>query len=246
MKLLSFRNEAEKLSAKSAGDIKKAALIIKQGGIIAFPFNGIYGLFGDVANKRSADKIFKAKNRPRDKNLIIVSLPEHIDEHSDFSKVNFSHPQLVKLLKEIHALGVILPALETAPNHLILKGDGLKTVLSIWTEYAPLRALLGELRKLGVKSMVGTSANKNGQPTHYKFETLWKEFKRDVEAIVEADFSHLSVDRYKSTTVLDMSEKRPRLHRLGNVSEAELKQQLKKHEFLKLTKLRDVIVVQNK
>lgn len=238
----SFGKNALILDTNSESDIKKVAQVIKKGGIVAFPFNGIYGLFGDADNSRAANKIIIAKNRPKDKKLILVSLPEYIHEHIDLNKLQYEREKLINLWKNIHALGVILPAAKTAPKHLVINEE-IDTILTIWTEYAPIRKLVEEFRLLGGRALVGTSANKNGQPTHYAIETLTKDFQKEVNVIVSDNFDDLPAIRRKSTTVIDLTNGSPVLHRLGNVEEKELKKALQKNGFPKLQVLRDVIFV---
>ena len=47
----------------------EAAKIIKKGGIIIYPTEGIYGLGCDPLNKSSVENIFKIKGRSKDKEL---------------------------------------------------------------------------------------------------------------------------------------------------------------------------------
>lgn len=238
--------KAQIFSASDPNHLKEVAKIIKDGGIVAFPFNGIFGLFGDVDNLRSAKKILKAKNRPKDKNLIIVFEPERLPEFVNISEVHYSKTKIIKLWKEIHALGIILPANETAPKNLVLKVGETHTILPIWTEYKPLRQLLKNFQKIGGRAFVGTSANKSGQPTHFKADSLILDFEQDLDAIVTDSFDHLNPSRLKSTTVIDLTNGSPRLHRLGNVEESELQDLLKKHGLPEITKQRDIIVVQGR
>lgn len=233
---------AEKLSSSNQKHLKRTAEIIKAGGVVAFPFNGIYGLFGDVDEKEVAEKIFNAKNRPRGQQLILVSHPDNIEDYVNFRKVHFAKQPIIDLWKSIHALGIIFPASTAAPYHLVVRED-IDTILGIWTHYQPLIEVMKHFRKLGGRAFVGTSANKSGRPTHYLFESLWKEFYQDVDALVEADFSHLSPERYKSTSIIDLTNSYPRLHRLGNVGELELREYLNRYGFPELQILRDVIQV---
>ena len=59
---------------KSSEGYKKldiAARIIKEGGLVAFPTETVYGLGGDAKNPKSCKKIYKAKGRPSDNPLIV-------------------------------------------------------------------------------------------------------------------------------------------------------------------------------
>ncbi len=236
-----MNSEAERLSVQNTKDLKRAAEIMKAGGVVAFPFNGIFGLFGDIDNREAAEKIIDAKNRPKDKKLIIVADPDHIEEVADLRQVQFSKERIVNLWRTIHALGIILPASTMAPYHLVNREEN--TVLPIWTQYEPLITTMNYLRRLGCRAFVGTSANKSGLATQYRFDSLWQDFSHDVEAVVEANFDHLPSYRNKSTTVIDLTDQYPILHRLGNVDEEELKEVLERCSFPELLVLRDVIQV---
>lgn len=245
VKLLEVRSAKETLCLSSTDKehLKKVAEMIKEGGIVAFPFNGVFGLFGDIDCIRAEELILEAKNRPVDRKLIQVCLPEYAKEVADFSKINFKEEQVVKLWKSVHALGIILPAATTAPYHLVIKENSYASVLPIWTEYPPLRYVLECFRKLGGRALVGTSANKMGQPTHWKFDELKEDFCFQVHALVEDDFSHLPEIRRRSTSIIDLTGEKPRLHREGNVTEMEIRAALEKNGFPELYLDRDVITV---
>ena len=55
----------------SAENIAKAAEIIKNGGLVAFPTETVYGLGGDATDPGAAHKIYAAKGRPSNNPLII-------------------------------------------------------------------------------------------------------------------------------------------------------------------------------
>lgn len=211
--------ESKKFST-SPHDLTELAKIIKNGGVIAFPFNGIFGLIGDNDNKQAYEKIYIAKNRPKEKKLVKIIPPELIHHHANIASLPVSQDQLVSFWKDIHALGIILPAKNSA-----------ETILNIWTEYEPLRKLFEEFQKQGGRAFVGTSANKSGRSTHTSFDSLWNDFKFDIDAMVEADFDHLDKDRKKSTTVIKFDNQKVFIHRSGNVNESELVQFMKKHQL---------------
>jgi L-threonylcarbamoyladenylate synthase len=232
-----------RLAGGVGSEISQAARIVRSGGIIAFPFNGVFGLFGDCDLPKATDLIIEAKNRPQDKKLILVSPPEFAHEFADLSHLKHRRAALLHVWAKVHALGVILPAAESAPHHLVSEAQ---TVLVIWTEYPPLRALITEVRKLGGRGLVGTSANKAGQPTHWRYADLCDEFDGNVHALVHGDFTHLPDVRRRSTTVVDFTNVHPRLHREGNVPELELRPVLEEHGFHDLFLGRDVIAVRGR
>ena len=61
--------------------INDAALKIRDGGIVAFPTETVYGLGADALNEKAVAKIFEAKGRPQDNPLIIHVADFNIDEY---------------------------------------------------------------------------------------------------------------------------------------------------------------------
>ena len=59
----------------NADGIESAANIIKQGGIVAFPTETVYGLGADVFSVSAVRKVFAAKNRPADIALVAREIP---------------------------------------------------------------------------------------------------------------------------------------------------------------------------
>ncbi len=224
---------ALRFSANNARHINAASRMLLRNKVGAIAFNGIYGLFTNAEDDAATQRIMQIKERPNDKNLILVSTPEHLDEHVDFEHSFYSHEQVAELQKYLYALGVIMPSSPNAPAHLVANRNDQQTILSIWTEYPPLRKLITEFRAKGGRALAGTSANKSGQPTHVLTPEMWEDFKTDVDFTVEADYSGFPLPdiRRRSTSVIDLTKPRPRLHRLGNVTQEEIQEGLLKFKF---------------
>src|SRR6185369_8534280 len=108
-------------------------------------------------------------------------------------------------------------------------GDG--TALVQWAEYPPLRKILEQFRALGGKALFGSSANKAGDPATTTTREVWRAFFTEIDAIVADDFAHLTAQRRQSPSIVDLTRDRPRLHRRGSVSPAELQSALALHGF---------------
>ena len=63
--------------------IKKAAMLIKQEGLIAFPTETVYGLGADATNRNAVEKIYIAKARPQINPLIV-----HVRNEEDSLLIN--------------------------------------------------------------------------------------------------------------------------------------------------------------
>ena len=53
-------------------EIKNALNILKQGGIILYPTDTIWGIGCDASNSSAIEKIYKLKNRPDQKSMILL------------------------------------------------------------------------------------------------------------------------------------------------------------------------------
>lgn len=228
------RRLAIRFSEENPLHIDHAANLLIKNRIGVIGFNGIYGLFTNVESRAANAHIRFIKGRPEEKKLVLVTPPEYLHEYVDFSRSSFSHKQVIKLQKSLHALGVILPASDSAPSHIIKNIDEQKTVLSIWTEYGPIRKLMESFRAQGGQALAGTSANMSGQPTHIDIKSAWKDFKGFVDFTIEGDYSYLPELRRQSTSIIDLTKEQPRLHRLGNVTQEEIAEGLRKFDFPEL------------
>ena len=69
---------------EQATDIRRAACIIRTGGLVVFPTETVYGLGGDATNADASRRIYAAKGRPSDNPLIIhVASPQDAAMYAD-------------------------------------------------------------------------------------------------------------------------------------------------------------------
>jgi tRNA A37 threonylcarbamoyladenosine synthetase subunit TsaC/SUA5/YrdC len=202
------------------------------GELIVSGFNGIYVLLGDADDPSVPNKVASAKRRPQAKGVALVCPPEVLGEH-----VNLKTPALREhdrfarvqaLQRGLHALGVILPAaMPGAPGHVVQSG----TILNVWTEqppHAPLRQLVGELRRRGRRALAGTSANLSGKPTITDADEVIPVFGQRVATILLEDVDALPPRRRRSATIVDFTQSQPHLLHEGSVPAGELAAELRR------------------
>ena len=73
--------------------IRRGGDILKQGGLVAFPTETVYGLGGDALNPQASMKIYAAKGRPSDNPLIV-----HIAEYRALEEIAVNIPDKTALL----------------------------------------------------------------------------------------------------------------------------------------------------
>jgi tRNA A37 threonylcarbamoyladenosine synthetase subunit TsaC/SUA5/YrdC len=213
-------------------DRVRAVQQLLRGELIASGFNGIYVLLGDADDPSVPEKVASAKGRPQAKGVALVCPPEFLGEHVNLETRALGEDdplaRVQALQQGLHALGVILPAaVPGAPGHVVQSG----TILSVWTEQppnAPLRHLVGELRRRGRRALAGTSANLSGQPTITDAEEVVAVFGQRVSTILLDDFGAVPPQRRRSATIVDFTQPQPYLVREGSVPAGELAAELRR------------------
>lgn len=135
--------------------IKKAAKILKGGGLVVFPTETVYGLGGNGLNENAAKKIYAAKGRPSDNPLII-----HISRPEDAEKYCYTNEYFYSLAKAFMPgpLTVILPKKDIIPFSVT---GGLDTVAVRCPSHPVARAIIEEAKI----PVAAPSANISGKPS---------------------------------------------------------------------------------
>ena len=223
---------SEALHLDEPADRVRAVEQLISGEIIVSGFNGIYVLLGDADNPRVPEKVASVKRRPQAKGVALVCPPEFLGEFVDLDapalREDYPFARVQALQRELHALGVILPAaMSDAPAHITQSG----TILNVWTECppeAPLRQLVRELRRRGGRALAGTSANVTGNPTITAAEEVIAVFGQRVSTILLEEFGAVPPSRRRSATIVDLTKPQPQLFREGSVPAVELAAQLRR------------------
>lgn len=185
--------------------IKKAGEIIKNGGLVAFPTETVYGLGGDGLNPRSSEKIYKAKGRPSDNPLII-----HIAELSDLEKIAVQIPETAYVLARQFWPGpmtLILKKAECVPAETT---GGLKTVAVRMPSHP---VALDFIRAAG-GFVAAPSANLSGKPSPTCAKYVIQDLSGRVEMIIDGGDVEIGLE----STIIDLTEERPVILRPGYIT----------------------------
>ena len=83
-----MNTEIVKLDAANIDEtaIERAAEIIKNGGLVAFPTETVYGIAASALSEKGIDKVYQAKNRPREKaiNLMVSNIKQSLPESINY------------------------------------------------------------------------------------------------------------------------------------------------------------------
>lgn len=197
------------LSALEAQTPAVAAELIRQGELVAIPTETVYGLGANGLDEAAVAKIFEAKGRPQDNPLIL-----HIWDASQMEQ--FCH-DIPKEAYDLAAafwpgpLTMVLPARENVPKRTT---GGLSTVAL----RCPDNAVTREIIRLSGVPIAAPSANISGKPSTTTAQHVLHDHDGKIAAVVDGGPCRVGVE----STIVDLTESRPRLLRPGGITPEEL------------------------
>jgi L-threonylcarbamoyladenylate synthase len=201
----------DKLPLPVQRQVEDGVSILKQGGIVAFPTDTVYGL-GAGANLRSAvERVYEVKKRPRN-----MALPLLLADTAQISEFAEPVPSVAWLLARTFlpgALTMILPASTTVADFITAGGS--TVALRIPSHPVPL-ALIKGLRG----PVVGTSANLSGKPSPLTAEEVYAQFGGSIDLVIDGGRCPGGVE----STIVDLRGETPVVVREGAISREELRQ----------------------
>ena len=156
-------------------DIKKALEVLKNGGIILYPTDTIWGIGCDATNENAVQRIYQIKKRADSKSmLVLMENPALLDRYVD------EVPEVAWDLIDIATtpLTVIYPGAKNLAKNLVAD-DG-----SIGIRFTK-EAFTTQLLKRFRRPLVSTSANISGEKSPAVFAEISDEIKNQVDYIVE-------------------------------------------------------------
>lgn len=187
------------------GALLRASKIIRNGGLVAFPTETVYGLGGDATDKDAAAKIYAAKGRPSDNPLII-----HIAEPSDAEPYAVTNPTYYRLARAFMPgpLTVILPKKDSIP---VTVTGGLDSV----AVRCPSHPVAHELIALSGVPIAAPSANLSGKPSPTRAEHVIQDLMGRVDMILDGGDCEIGLE---STIVRIDGDDRLTLLRPGGIT----------------------------
>ena len=157
-------------------EIKKACQVMREGGVILYPTDTIWGIGCDATNEEAVRRVYEIKRRADSKAmLVLVDSAVKVDFYvQDVPEVAWDLIELADKPLTIIYSG----ARNLAPN--LLAEDG-SVAIRITHE-----AFSKELCRRFRKAIVSTSANISGAPSPHNFAEVSDEIKQAVDYIVEA------------------------------------------------------------
>jgi len=190
--------------------IRRAAEIIKKGGLVAFPTETVYGLGADALNARAVKRIFEVKRRPPDNPLIV-----HVSSVDDVYKIAKPNRIAEKLMEEFFPgpLTLIMEKKDIVPD---ITTANLKTIAVRMPDHKVALKLI----ELSETPIAAPSANKSGKPSPTRAEHVIEDFKGEIECVIDGGEVEIGLE----STVVDTTTYPIEILRPGAVTKEMLEE----------------------
>lgn len=185
--------------------LKEAGEVLKNGGLVAFPTETVYGLGGDALNKDSARKIYAAKGRPSDNPLIV-----HICRMEDLTDIVSEIPgEALKIAEAFWPgpLTMILPKSDKVPSETT---GGLDTVAVRMPSHPIARRLI----EYAGGYVAAPSANVSGKPSPTVAKYVVEDMRGRIDMIIDGGEVGIGLE----STILDLTVSPPQILRPGYIT----------------------------
>jgi L-threonylcarbamoyladenylate synthase len=183
----------------------RAAEVLRQGGLVAFPTETVYGLGANALDSAAVERIFQAKARPATNPIIV-----HVAEPADVRAVAATWPEEAERLVERFWPGPLTLVLPRSPAVPDIVTAGAPTV----AVRLPAHAVARQLIALAGVPIAAPSANRSSQLS----PTLAEHVRRDLDGRIDLILDGGPTPGGIESTVLDLTTRPARLLRPGLVS----------------------------
>lgn len=193
--------------------LTEAAAVLKEGGLVIFPTETVYGLGAAATKPESVKHIFAAKGRPSDNPLIV-----HV-ANREMMKDLVADPALLEKPDIVALMEAFWPGPMTIifPKHKDLC-DAVTAGLHTVGIRMPDNVVARELIRLANVGVAAPSANTSGKPSPTRASHVIDDMDGKVDVILCASDCAVGVE----STVLDMTAEPPVILRPGGVTKEQI------------------------
>ena len=190
-------------------EVRRAAQILRAGGLVAFPTETVYGLGADAASATAVARLYAAKGRPVDHPVILhFASPEHA-----FAWAR-EIPQGARELGQRFWPGPLTLILKRSALARDFVTGGQDTVgLRV-----PSHPVAQELLKVFSGSIAAPSANRFGRVSPTTAAHVREDLGKDVDLVLEGGASEVGIE----STIVDLSAGAAAVLRPGHISKEAL------------------------
>lgn len=191
-------------------ELKVVCNLIKNGEIIIFPTETVYGIGANAYNQEAIGKIFMAKSRPSDNPLIV-----HIADKRTINEIAKDITEVEQKLIDNFMPGpftIILKKTEKIPD---IVSAGLDTVAVRMPDNIIARGIIS----FSGVPIAAPSANVSGKPSGTSIEDIRRELEGKVSAIIDGGESAIGLE----STVVKVIDEVPYILRPGKITPEDIK-----------------------
>lgn len=193
----------------NTSEIKTAAEILKNGGIVAIPTETVYGLAASAISDTAISKVFAAKGRPQDNPLIV-----HISNMEMLETIAVDIPKSAYILAEKFWPGPLTLVLKKSDKISESVSRGLDTV----AVRMPSDKIARDIISASNLPLAAPSANTSGRPSPTTAQHVIDDLNGKIDAIIDAHDCTVGVE----STVVSIIGDTPRILRPGAVTAEQL------------------------
>lgn len=182
-----------------------AAQFIRNGGIVAFPTETVYGLGASIFDEKAIGKIFEAKQRPADNPVIA-----HVGSLEQINELASEVPETARRLIEAFFPGPLTVVLKRLSRVPLIATAGLETV----GVRMPGNSLANEFLRACGTPVAAPSANISGRPSPTTWQAVYDDMNGRIDCILQGEPTDIGLE----STVVDCTADPPLVLRAGAVS----------------------------
>ena len=197
----------------SKENLQRAAHLLLQEEIVAFPTETVYGLGACLFSEKAVRKIFQAKGRPSDNPLIV-----HISTLDTIDEIAVDIPDEFYTLAKNFFPGPLTLVIPRHPDVPSLISANLPTIAVRMPSHPTAKALI----ELVGQPLVAPSANLSGKPSATCVSHVLEDFEGIIPAVVLGESSQYGIE----STVVSLLESQIQILRPGSITKQEIEKVL--------------------
>ena len=203
--------------------VKKAAEIIKRGGLVAFPTETVYGLGANGLDENAVPKIYEAKGRPSDNPLIL-----HISKLDEIEDIVKEIPKSALILAEEFWPGPLTMVFKKSERIPYRTTGGLESVAI----RMPSNKIARELIEAAGVPIAAPSANSSGRPSPTKASHVIFDLDGKIDMVIDGGEVDIGIE----STIVDVTGEVPVILRPGFITEKMLSEAIGRVEIDEVVK----------
>lgn len=194
------------------------AQALKNGALVAFPTETVYGLGADASNEKAVARIYQVKGRPQDHPLIL-----HIASINDITYWATNVSDYATALARAYWPGPMTLIFKRSDAAKDFVTGGQETVGLRVPDHALALELLQECKKIGVHAIAAPSANRFGHVSPTTATAVQEEIGAYLSAddvILDGGAAHVGLE----STIIDCTGDAPKILRPGGITQAMIEE----------------------